>query len=148
MTGFLIRRLLGGLVVLWVVSVVTFAIFFMAPGDPAAAYAGRSPSPAALKASEERLGLDEPIPVQYWRFLSGIFAGRDYRAGAQVTHCPPPCLGYSFKTNENVAELIGDRLPVTVSLALGAAVLWLVAGVAAGVVSGVWPGSGLGPARD
>ena len=141
MKGFLVRRLLGGLIVLWVVSAITFAIFFMAPGDPAVAYAGRAPSPAAIKATEERLGLNEPIPVQYWRFVSGIFVGRDYVSGADVTHCPAPCLGYSFKTNENVSELIGDRLPVTISIALGAAVLWLVAGVAAGVVSGVWPGS-------
>jgi peptide/nickel transport system permease protein len=141
MTRFLVRRLLGGLVVLWVVSLLTFAIFFMAPGNPAVAYAGRTPSAAAIKATEQRLGLNEPVPVQYWRFLSGIFAGRDYVAGAQVTHCPAPCLGYSFKTNENVSDLIGDRLPVTISIALGAAVLWLVAGVAAGVVSGVWPGS-------
>jgi peptide/nickel transport system permease protein len=84
--------------------------------------------PDQLAAIHHKLGLDEPLWQQYLRFLQGIVAGRDYSSGPSVNHCPAPCLGYSFQTDQPVTGLLLDRLPVSLSLALGAAVLWLLIG--------------------
>jgi peptide/nickel transport system permease protein len=75
------------------------------------------------------------VVTQYWHFLAGIFAGRHYNAGPDQTWCPPPCLGYSFKNGQAVWPEITSALPVTFSLTIGAAVLFLLSGVAIGVLS-------------
>ena len=87
------------------------------------------------------LGFTDPIWVQYGRFVKGILVGADYDTGPTTEHCPAPCLGYSFVTQNPVLPDLLDRLPVTISLAAGAAVLWLVAGVATGVLSALKRGS-------
>jgi peptide/nickel transport system permease protein len=142
---FIIRRLLGIVVILWIVSLVTFLIFFMVPkalgSDPAVLFAGRSPSAAALAGISQKLGLNDPILVQYWHFLSGIFVGRHFNSGPSTTYCPPPCLGYSFKNNQPVWQEITSALPVTISLAIGAAFIWLTTGVITGIISALKPGS-------
>jgi peptide/nickel transport system permease protein len=139
MVGFVIRRVLGGIVILWLVSVITFLLFFLVPkifhSNPAVLFAGRSPSPEVVAAVTKKLGLDQPLVVQYWHFLEGIFVGRHYNAGPDTTYCPAPCLGYSFRNSQPVWQQITQALPVTISLAIGAAVLFLVGGVAIGVVS-------------
>jgi peptide/nickel transport system permease protein len=68
-------------------------------------------------------------------FLRGIFAGRTFGEGTAAVHCNAPCFGYSFPLARPVTTLILDRLPVTVSIALGAAVFWLLIGVSLGVVA-------------
>jgi peptide/nickel transport system permease protein len=98
-------------------------------------FVGKSATPRDVEATRVKLGLDKPIYVQYGRFVKGLFVGRDFDSGPSVTHCPAPCFGYSFRTDQAVWPLLKDRLPVTVSLALGACVLWLAGGVLAGVVS-------------
>jgi peptide/nickel transport system permease protein len=142
---FVIRRLLGLVIILWIVSLVTFLIFFMVPkalgSNPAVLFAGRSPSAAALEGVTQKLGLNDPILVQYWHFLSGIFVGRHFNSGPSTTYCPPPCLGYSFKNNQPVWQEITSALPITISLAIGAAVIWLIAGVTTGIISALKPGS-------
>jgi peptide/nickel transport system permease protein len=85
--------------------------------------------------------LDDPILVQYWHFLKGIFFGRHFNSGPETTYCPPPCLGYSFKNNQPVWQEITQALPITISLAIGAAVIWLIAGVTTGIISALKPGS-------
>jgi len=139
MVGFVIRRVLGGIVILWLVSVITFLLFFLVPkvfgSNPAVLFAGRSPSAEAIAAVTRKLGLDKPLVVQYWEFLKGIFVGRHYNAGPDTTYCPPPCLGYSFRNSQPVWQQITQALPVTISLAIGAAVIFLLGGVAVGVVS-------------
>jgi peptide/nickel transport system permease protein len=139
MVGFVIRRVLGGIVILWLVSVITFLLFFLVPkifgSNPAVLFAGRSPSASVIAAVTQKLGLDQPLVVQYWNFLKGIFVGRHYNAGPDVTFCPPPCLGYSFKNSEPVWQQITQALPVTISLAIGASVLFLIGGVSVGVLS-------------
>jgi peptide/nickel transport system permease protein len=75
--------------------------------------------------------------AQFWEFLQGIFAGRDYG----TVHCPAPCLGYSFQTNESVWSMITTRLPVSLTVAVGAAVLWLLAGVTGGLISAIKQGT-------
>ena len=124
------------------VSFVTFMIFFFVPKlagqttyDLAAQYVGRSPTPSAVIAVEHQLGLDQPIMVQFWRFLRGIVAGAHYNYGPNQAWCPPPCLGYSFRNQLPVWPQMVSDIPVTVSLAAGAAVLWLLGGIAVGVVS-------------
>lgn len=142
---YIIRRLIGMVVILWLVSLVTFFIFFMVPkalgSNPAVLYAGRSPSAEVIAAVTKKLGLDQPLLVQYGRFLKGIFVGRDFNAGPDTDHCPAPCLGYSFKNGVPVFEEIKSDLPVTASEAVGAAVLWLIGGLAVGILSALRKGS-------
>jgi peptide/nickel transport system permease protein len=75
--------------------------------------------------------------VRYGHFLQGLLAGQDYSTGTSVQHCPAPCLGLSYQSDQQVLTLILAKLPVTASLALGSMVLWLIIGVGTGVLS-VW----------
>jgi peptide/nickel transport system permease protein len=80
--------------------------------------------------------------MQYLTWLKHIFTGQDVTDGTSgITHCPAPCLGYSFRLNTSVTSLIWQAVPVSLSLALGASVLWLTGGVLVGTVSGLRPGS-------
>ncbi|MGH3269088.1 MAG: ABC transporter permease, partial [Trebonia sp.] len=90
---------------------------------------------------EAKLGLDHPLWVQYWNFLKGIVVGAHYNSGTSTTYCPPPCFGYSFKSQQPVWPQMVSDLPVTLSLAIGAAVIWLVGGVAIGVISALKRGT-------
>ncbi len=145
MGRFIFRRSIGVLALLVIVSMATFSIFFLAPKlvgtNPATLFAGRVADAEAIKQVEIKLGLDKPILVQYERYVKGIVAGRDFNNGPDTTHCPVPCLGYSFKNDQAVWPLLLDRLPVTVSMAAGAAVLWLVSGVLTGILSALRRGS-------
>jgi peptide/nickel transport system permease protein len=145
---FIIRRLITAVFLLIIVSIITFAIFFLLPRlagqttySLAIQYVGRNPSHSAVIAIEHQLGLDQPLWYQYWTFLKGIVAGRHYIAGPTDNYCPPPCFGYSFKSQLPVWPQMVSDIPVTASLALGAAVLWLVGGVSIGVVSALKRGS-------
>jgi peptide/nickel transport system permease protein len=102
---------------------------------------GKQADPAAVEAVRVKLGLDDPIYLQVWEFFKGIFTGRTYAAGGDVTHCAAPCFGYSFRSEQAVWPVLTDRLPVTLELALGAAVLWLILGVSAGVLSALKRGT-------
>jgi peptide/nickel transport system permease protein len=142
---FVLARAVRGTVILWLVSVITFLLFFLVPkalgSNPAVLFAGRSPDAGDVAAVAEKLGLDKPLPTQYWDFVRGIVAGRHFDAGPDVTWCPPPCLGYSFKSDRPVWEEVADALPVTCSLAGGAAVVFLAVGIGLGVVSALKAGS-------
>ncbi|MBB2913769.1 peptide/nickel transport system permease protein [Streptosporangium becharense] len=128
-----------------VISAVAFGIFFVVPvvtgTDPALMYVGKTADAAAIEGARQKMGMDKPIPVQYAEFLKGIVVGRDYSDGTEVTHCSAPCLGYSFKTEQEVWPLLLDRIPVTAQLAVGAAVLWLLIGVSTGIISALRKGS-------
>jgi peptide/nickel transport system permease protein len=144
----MIRRLIGAVVLLFIVTAVVFVIFFLVPriagatvDDLASRYVGKSAGAAQIHETAVRLGFTDPIWVQYGRFIKGIFVGAEYDYGAGVEQCPAPCLGYSFLTQNPVMPDLMDRLPVTMSLAAGAAVLWLFGGVATGVVSALRRGS-------
>lgn len=132
---FLAARLVGMVVVLLIISFCTFAVFYLLPTDPAQMSCGRPCTPQNLAIAREFMGFDKPWIQQYFEFLAGIFVGRTFGTGVTAIHCPAPCFGYSFQQNETVLALIGDRLPVTLSLAVGAAVIWLLAGVGAGLAS-------------
>jgi len=145
---FIIRRLIATVFLLIVVSAITFAIFFLIPRlagqnsyQLATEYVGRNPSRAAVLQVEAKLGLDHPLWVQYGNFIKGIVVGAHYNSGTSTTYCPPPCFGYSFKSQQPVWPQMVSDLPVTLSLAIGAAVIWLVAGVAIGVISALKRGT-------
>ena len=89
---------------------------------------------------------DKPIYEQYWLFLSGIFLGRTYGAGSAAFTCPAPSFGYSFNENACVTNLLVEALPITISLAIGALLLWLTVGIGLGIVAAKfknrWPDTG------
>ena len=148
MINFIIRRLIGTVFLLIVVSLVTFAIFFLIPRlagqntyQLAAQYVGRNPTRQAVLQVEQQLGLADPLYLQYGRFLRGIVLGAHYRSGPSVTYCPPPCFGYSFRSQLPVWPQMMSDVPVTLSLAIGASVLWLIGGVSIGVLSALRKGT-------
>ncbi|GAA1801257.1 ABC transporter permease [Actinomadura chokoriensis] len=148
MFAYIIRRLIGAVLMLLLVSLVTFGIFFGLPklagqttDQLAAAYVGKAPTAEAIQDTKERLGLDKPIVVQYGNYLKAIVVGKDYKAGPVTDHCPAPCLGYSYRSSQPVLETLLDRAPATASLALGAAVIWLIGGISTGVISALRRGT-------
>ena len=148
MIAFLIRRLVAAVLLLFVVSSVTFVIFFVipkiggqTPEQLAMHYMGKSPSKEAIEATVKSLGFDQPVYVQYWHYLHNLVAGGDYNTGTEIKHCPAPCLGFSLKDQVPVLPRLTDAFPITLSLAIGASILWLFFGVAAGVLSALRRGS-------
>lgn len=148
MLAYIIRRLLGAVILLFVVSLVTFSIFFLVPRlagasveDMASRYVGKTADAETIRAMAEKLGFTDPLLEQYGRFVSAIFVGADYSTGPTTVHCPAPCLGYSFITQNPVWPDLVDRMGVTISLAAGAAVIWLFFGVATGVISALRRGT-------
>jgi len=129
MARFLIRRIALGIVVMWMVTVLVFAIFF-AGGDSetvARRIAGKNATPQTVELIRHRLHLDRPILVQYWDFLKQL-----------VWHHN---LGYSYYHQQPVATVLKQAFPISFSLAIGAAVIWIVIGVLSGVLSAVRRGS-------
>jgi peptide/nickel transport system permease protein len=126
---FLIRRVLQGLFVMWLMTVTVFLIFFVGPGPGYAAQvlAGRNATAATVAAVSHRLFLDRPIYVQYAHFL-GLTGGQGLLQGN---------LGHDYYHSESVTTVLASALPITLSLVLGAAVLWLAMGLASGIVSAV-----------
>ena len=148
MITFIVRRLFATVILLVIVAAITYAIFFFLPRlagvttyDLAARYVGKIPTRSEILAMEARLGLNEPVLVQFGRFLKAIVAGETYTNGTSKVYCPAPCLGYSWRNQQPVWPLLVSNVPVTASLAIGAAVIWLIGGVAIGVVSALRRGS-------
>jgi peptide/nickel transport system permease protein len=121
---FLVRRIFEGLIVMWLVTVGVFIIFYVGPGPRgvARALAGKSATPKVVAEVSHRLLLDQPIWVQYWHFLWLLLHGN---------------LGYSFYHDQSVNSILAAAFPITLSLVLGAAILWVTMGVLSGVVSAV-----------
>jgi peptide/nickel transport system permease protein len=133
MGAYIVRRIFWAILVVLVVTFITFAIFYLLPGgDPALRFAGKSPTEATLKEVRQNLGLDTPWYQQYGRFLKNLVTGDEYGW---------PGLGQSFDTRTPVKEQLTKRFPRTLSLVIGAAILWLVVGVSIGVLSAIKRGS-------
>jgi peptide/nickel transport system permease protein len=148
MVSYITRRVIGAVLMLVVVSMITFSIFFIVPRwaggsaeSLASRYVGRTATQEQVNEATERLGFNDPLPVQYYRWAKSIVVGADYDYGPGVERCPAPCFGYSFINRQPVFPDLLDRMPVTLSLAIGAAIIWLLAGVATGVVSALRRGS-------
>lgn len=147
MVRYVLRRLAGAIGVVFVVSVIAFALFSLVPAitgaNAAYLYVGRISTPAQVAAVERSFGLDQPYVVQYGQFMTGIFTGREFDdgSGSGAQPCPAPCFGYSFRYHQPVWDVMMRALPVTVSLAVGAALLWLLLGISIGVLSALKRGS-------
>ncbi|HJP80381.1 MAG TPA: ABC transporter permease [Pseudonocardiaceae bacterium] len=136
-------RLLAMIIVLFVLGLVTYGVFYLLPSDPAQLSCGRPCTPQGLATARQFMGFNHPWVVQYLQFLGGIFSGRTFGTGATSIHCAAPCFGYSFQQSQTVLSLITSRLPVTFSLAIGAAIIWLLLGVGIGVLSALKRGSAI-----
>jgi peptide/nickel transport system permease protein len=139
-TRFLIRRLLSATLVLFAISVLTFLMFFALPRDPVTSMCPKNCNPARLERVRAELGLSDPLYQQYAGYMKGIVAGRDLNS-AEGGHCAAPCLGYSYINSEPVSRTIGRVLPVTLSIVIPAAVLWLGLGIGLGMLSALRRGS-------
>ncbi|MER7835609.1 ABC transporter permease [Streptomyces sp. NPDC096040] len=133
--GFLVRRAIGIVVTLLAISVIVYVVFYATPGNVAQITCGPRCSPEQVHQVAQQLRLDDPLYVRYWHFLEGLLVGQDYSTGTSVEHCSAPCLGLSYQTDQQVLSIILTKLPVSLSLVLGAMVLWLVLGVGTGVLS-------------
>ncbi len=132
MTEFIVRRLLWTVLVLFVITVLVFLIFFAIPGiDPARALAGRNPTPQILEQIRAQFGLNRPLPVQYLLMMKNLFITRSL-------------VSYSDQGQLVVPE-IGAAAPATLSLVLGAAVIWVVVAIAMGMAAAVSRGTFLDP---
>ncbi len=124
MRRYIVRRLLWGALMLPLVSALTFVLFRVLPtGEPARLRAGRSASPRVIAEIRVDLGLNKSLFDQFWLYMKGIFLHFN--------------LGYSYYSTAPVRGLIADRLPATISLTVGAAVIWLASGLLVGIVSAV-----------
>ena len=120
LSGFIIRRLLLGLVTLWITSVIIFAATQALPGDAARSILGRSAQPESLAALRKQLGLDKSVLTQYWEWISGIFTGD---------------LGTSLANSVPVTDVIGEPLVYTLFLMLVAGAISVPVGIALGAIS-------------
>ena len=126
MARFLIRRIFLGAIVMWLITVVVFAIFFLVPNNVARTIAGRNATPDTVRLVSHRLQLDKPKYEQYWHFLTRLLHGD---------------LGTSYYHGQSVLAVIKQDAPITLSLAAGAAIIWVVMGVTNGVISAIRPRS-------
>jgi peptide/nickel transport system permease protein len=130
MARYIVRRLAGMVLLLLFVSAITFLIFNVFPAtDPAVLRAGRQPTPELIQRIREDLGLDRPFYVQFADYVYNIFVHLDF--------------GRSYQTNQEVLPQILEDLPATISLAVGAVVIWLAIGLTIGIISAVRKGSWL-----
>ncbi|HEX5246816.1 MAG TPA: ABC transporter permease [Gaiellaceae bacterium] len=128
MGAYIVRRVLWAILLLLVVSFLTFVIFNVFPSaDPAALRAGRNATPALVEQIRRNLGLDKPFYTQYWYYLKGL-----------VEHFN---LGYSYYNSESVKSEIFSRLPATISVTVGGFIVWMLIGIPVGIVSAIKPRS-------
>jgi peptide/nickel transport system permease protein len=129
MFAYLARRIVWAIVVMLAVTAITFMIFYLLPpGDPALRFVGKSPTAENLALVRHNLGLDNPWYVQYAKFVKTIVTGDQYGW---------PGLGYSYDSNVPIRDKIIDRGPRTLSLIIGASIIWLTVGILIGVVSAI-----------
>lgn len=127
MIGYLVGRLLQAIPVLFLASIAVFLVLRLVPGDPADNIAGEDASPAQVAAIREQLGLNDPLPVQYGRWIGDLAQGD---------------LGVSVRTGVPVRRLLSLSLPPTLELAVASYVIAILIGLPLGVIAGVKPRSG------
>ena len=128
MLAFIVRRIIGMVAVLFAITVLVFLIFFATPGiDPSARLAGRNPSPETVAAVKHEFGLDRPLPVRYALMMKRLFISRDL-------------VSYGNQALKVVPAIV-DAAPVTFSLVIGAAIIWVVMSILTGLLAVVWKGT-------
>jgi ABC-type dipeptide/oligopeptide/nickel transport system permease component len=126
MLGYLLRRVIATIPVVVLISLLVFLLIHAAPGDPADLLLSEEASPQDIADARRRWGLDQPIYIQYLRFLANIFSGD---------------LGTSFRYADPVITLIGERLPATIELAIASLLIAIILGIPLGVWAGAKPNS-------
>lgn len=136
MGRYLIRRMMFFILVLFIVSIITFIIFVKLPSvDPAIRAAGRHPSPELLATIRHKFGLDQSLYVQYWNFAKGLIPWPGLFLNKDVY--------FSYNSHVPVKEEMFSRVPVTIALTVGAAILWLLMGITIGILSAIKPRSAI-----
>ncbi len=133
MIFYIARRIVSGISVIIVTLIAGFALFYMAPTDPAGNICGIRCTPARIAEITKSLGLDKPKGEQLVDYLEGIVVGHTYVHDGVKTVCNAPCLGYSYRLGQPVTSMVAQAVPVTLSIVLGAAIIFLIAGIATGV---------------
>lgn len=129
MGRYILRRSGWVLFVLLVITLITFVIFYvMPPADPAVTFAGKQPTPETIAEVRRQFGLDQPMLQQYGSFVKRLVIGDQYGW---------PGLGFSYQSRSPIKDEIFVRMGRTLQLAIGAALIWLFAGVAIGMVSAI-----------
>lgn len=137
MLGFLVRRIISGVLVIITISIAVFVLFYKGPSDPAEAFCDESKCTAdRLQAITDNLQLDRPIHTQYFEYMGGIFTGREIPYGSIKVDCSAPCFGISFKyQGVEVWDQITEYFPASLSVAAGGAVVFLIIGLASGIIA-------------
>jgi peptide/nickel transport system permease protein len=126
MIAYLGRRLIQSLLILFGVSLITFALLYLLPADPVRQIAGRSATPETVESIRRQLGLDQPFVIQYWRYLTSLLSGN---------------LGRSYVQRSDVTELIASRLPASLLLMIGAIFCEVTIGLTMGVIAAIKRGT-------
>jgi peptide/nickel transport system permease protein len=137
MWRYLIRRLFWAGVMFIAVTIVSYIIFFLVPAEPARLICGAQCPPDQVERVRKEVGLDDPVYVQYLRFLGGLMPV-SFNGGP---HLKTPSLGNSYATRQPVNEIIKEAAPVTASLVIGGAILWMLVAVPIGILSALRPRS-------
>jgi peptide/nickel transport system permease protein len=127
MFQYLVRRMLWAIVLFLTITVVAYVIFFIIPADPAKLACGQRASPECIRNASQNLGLDKPVYVQYWKFLTRLVIHHD--------------LGKSYFNRQSVNTTVLNAAPVTASLVIGGAVLWMLIALPIGILSALRPKS-------
>lgn len=140
---YILRRVLSAISVVIVTVVASFMLFFVAPTDPAGVICGPRCTPERLADITRSLDLDQPALEQIGLYFKGIVAGRTYTAGGVERHCDAPCLGYSYVLGVPVTDLLARAVPVTLSIVIGGATIYLLVGVLVGTTAARLRGTSL-----
>lgn len=140
MFAYVVKRLLSGVVVLFLVSLSVFLLFWYGPSSPAQPICERDTgnrcTPERRAIFEKNLGFDNPWYSEYGKFVKGVFVGREIQFGkTDPKQCDAPCLGLSYRTAAPVFEELKERVPATFSVAIGGAFLYLLLGIPIGVAA-------------
>ncbi len=138
MFGYVVRRLISAFLVLVITSMIVFALFFYGPSNPGQALCQQVSSrctAARIEGYNQSLGFYDPVVGQYTAWAKGVFVGREYKFGGASYPCPAPCLGISYSTRQPVWDEIKQRAPVSMSIAIGAAAIFLPLGVMLGTIA-------------
>jgi len=139
MFAYVVKRLMGGFVVLFLVSVSIFLLFWFGPQEPARplcdAQTNNRCNAERLARYTEQLGYNNNWYSEYGEFVKGIVAGREIEVGPNVKQCDAPCFGLTYRTSSSVWGEMKERLPATLSVAIGGATLYLAFGIPLGVAA-------------
>lgn len=145
MFAYIVKRLLSGALVVVIISMAVFALFWFGPKSPAKPLCDLQTNnkcdPVKLARFEERLGYHKSVTSQYVNYVKGVFVGREINVGPESDRCDAPCLGLSYRTQVSVYDELKERLPATISIAVGGSLLFLTIGVTVGVLAALRRGT-------